>query len=143
MNKTYIPKSTNKNDTSWYLIDAKNQNLGRLSTKIVSILKGKNISNYTPYINPRNYIIVVNSKDIILTGQKKQQKIYKRHSGRPGKLKIRTFEEMHQKMPNKIIEKSIKGMLPKNTLGRILFKQVKVYTEKQHPHEAQKPQILI
>lgn len=140
MNKTHIPKIKEK--PKWYLINAKNQNLGRLSSKIANILTGKKNIMYTPHINHRAYIILTNAKYINVTGQKRSQKIYKRHSGRPGGLKIETFEQLNKRIPNRIIEKSIKGMLPKGRLGRKLFTQLKIYTENNHPHEAQKLEIL-
>ena len=143
MNKTYIMPKINHKQTNWYIIDAKNKNLGRLSTKIAVILKGKDNISYTPYINPMTYIIIINAKHIHLTGQKKHQKVYKKHSGRPGGLKTTSFEKLLTKSPNRIIEKSVKGMLPKNTLGRQLFNQLKVYSEDYHPHNAQNPKTII
>ena len=139
MNTTQILKHETINNTKWYIVDAKEQNLGRLSTQIVSILQGKNSKLYTPHVNPMHYIVIINAKHINLTGQKKYQKVYKRHSGRPGGLKITTFTEMYQKSPNKILENSIKGMLPKTTLGKQLFRQLKIYSENNHPHIAQQP----
>nr|QCI07672.1 ribosomal protein L13 [Nitophyllum punctatum] len=136
-NITHITKSTNQ--PQWYVVDAKNHNLGRLSSKIAYILKGKNDSHYIPYVRNKVYIIILNSKLIKITGNKKNQKMYRRHSGKPGGLKTETFEQLQQRLPNKIIEKSIKGMLPKNTTGRRLFTQIKVYPDHQHPHTAQQP----
>lgn len=137
MNDTYIPSK--KISKRWYLIDANNQTLGRLSTKVASILRGKNSIEYTPFLNTQSYIIVINSRNIKVTGQKKYKKLYKRHSGQPGGLKIETFEQLNQRIPNKIIEKAVKGMLPKGPLGRKLFTQLKVYANNNHPHEAQQP----
>lgn len=142
MNKTQILKPETKNKAKWYIVDAQEKNLGRLSTKIVSILQGKNSRLYTPHVNPIQYIVVINAQYINLTGQKKYQKVYKRHSGRPGGLKITTFAEMHKKSPGKILEKSIKGMLPKNTLGKQLFSQLKIYSGSNHPHMAQQPETI-
>ena len=142
MNKTYIPKNIKNKEIQWYLVDAKNKNLGRLSTKIALMLKGKNDIEYAPYINSMNYIIIINAKYINITGQKRSQKLYKRHSGRPGGLKTETFDSLNQRIPTRIIEKSIRGMLPKNTLGRQLFRQVKIYTDNNHPHVAQHKQII-
>ena len=140
MNKTYIPKTKEKQ--KWYLINAKNHHLGRLSSQIANILIGKNNITYTPHINHKIYIVITNTKYINVTGQKKLQKVYRRHSGRPGGLKIETFEQLNQRIPSRIIEKAIKGMLPKGPLGRKLFTQLKIYTENNHPHEAQKLEIL-
>nr|YP_010904130.1 ribosomal protein L13 [Caulacanthus ustulatus]WCH57381.1 ribosomal protein L13 [Caulacanthus ustulatus] len=140
MNKTYVQPQKNKE--KWYVIDAKDKNLGRLSTCIATLLKGKQYPEYVPYINFNIHIIIINSKFIHITGQKKYKKMYKKHSGRPGGLTTESFAALNQRMPNKIIEHSIKGMLPKNTLGRQLFKQLKVYSNNIHPHEAQKPEII-
>lgn len=139
-NITYIDK--NINIPKWYIIDAKDQHLGRLGSQIAYILKGKNKKTYLPYLENTINIIVINSKLIKITGKKREQKTYKRHSGKPGGLKIETFDKLNQRIPNRIIEKAIKGMLPKNTLGRNLFKKLKVYPTTVHPHSAQKPIIL-
>nr|YP_010728926.1 ribosomal protein L13 [Lithothamnion corallioides]WEA77050.1 ribosomal protein L13 [Lithothamnion corallioides] len=140
MNKTYIPKKNLPN--TWYLIDAKDQTLGRISTQIASILKGKTCSSYTPHCTNMSYIIVINAEHIQVSGQKKSQKIYYRHSGRPGSLKKETFEQLQKRIPSRIIEKAVRGMLPKNTLGRTLFTHLKVYSGTLHPHNAQNPTIL-
>ena len=140
MNKTYIPP---KNTTyKWYLIDAKNQTLGRTCTQIASLLKGKGNSSYTNHLINNVFIIVINAQHIQVSGQKKLKKMYYKHSGRPGSLKQETFEQLQKRIPNRIIEKSVKGMLPKNTLGRQLFKHLKVYSDALHPHRAQNPTIL-
>lgn len=139
-NKTYIEKKNTNN--SWYIIDAKEKKLGRLSTNIAKILKGKNEKCYSSNINHNNYIIIINSTKIIVTGQKNKQKLYKRHSGRPGSMKIETFDELQKRIPNRIIEKAIKGMLPKGRLGRDLFTQIKIYEDDRHPHDAQNPQLV-
>lgn len=140
MNKTYIPTQESKRNTKWYLIDAKNETLGRLSTNAAKILRGKNEATYTPYLENNTYIIIKNAKLIQVTGEKKHQKIYRRHSGRPGGLKSETFLELQKRIPTRIIEKSIKGMLPKGPLGRKLFTRLRVYSGDKHPHEAQQPQ---
>lgn len=142
MNKTYIPQNFNNKTKTWYIVDATDKTLGRLSSQVASLLKGKREIDYTPYINPMNYIIVTNAKYIHLTGKKQSQKIYKRHSGRPGGLKVRSFKELNYRFPNRVIEQSIKGMLPKSKLGRQLFNQLKVYSNSDHPHKAQKPTII-
>ena len=136
MNKTFI---VTDNKDKWYLIDAYNQKLGRLSTQIATILKGKNDINYTPHVKSNNYVIVINARHILVTGNKKYQKTYKRHSGKPGSLKIENFISLQKRIPERIIEKSVKGMLPKNSLGRQLFSKLKVYKDDNHPHKAQKP----
>nr|YP_010196833.1 ribosomal protein L13 [Gracilaria cliftonii]UAD84637.1 ribosomal protein L13 [Gracilaria cliftonii] len=140
MNRTYIAKQ--QKDSKWYIIDAKNKNLGRLSSKIAKLLKGKNSTLYTPYINNKIYIILINSKSIKVTGKKFTQKTYKKYSGYPGGLKIKTFNHLLSQKPNMILEKSIKGMLPKGILGRQLFTQLKIYPDNQHPHKPQKPELI-
>nr|YP_010986332.1 ribosomal protein L13 [Pachymeniopsis lanceolata]WOL37250.1 ribosomal protein L13 [Pachymeniopsis lanceolata] len=140
MNKTYIPTKQSNTNTQWYLIDAKNQTLGRLSANIAKILRGKNETTYTPYLENNTYVIIKNAKLIQVTGKKRHQKIYRRHSGRPGGLKSETFFELQKRIPNRIIEKSVKGMLPKGPLGRKLFTRLRVYSGDRHPHEAQQPQ---
>jgi large subunit ribosomal protein L13 len=140
MNKTYIPSLQNQN--KWYLIDAKGKNLGRLSTVIANILRGKNNPEYTPSLDCGDHIIIINTQAIVVTGQKKSQKIYYRHSGRPGGLKTETFDQLQERLPNKIIETSVRKMLPKGPLGRQLFKKLKAYPEGMHPHEAQNPKTL-
>jgi len=138
-NKTLIKKT---NETKWYIVDGKNKNLGRLSSNIAYILQGKNRKEYLPFKENKIKIIIINSKHIQVTGKKNEQKIYKRHSGRPGGLKTELFHQLQERIPNKIIEHAIKGMLPKNSLGRQLFKNLKIYSDNQHPHEAQTPTII-
>nr|YP_010502413.1 50S ribosomal protein L13 [Grateloupia turuturu]UXC96826.1 50S ribosomal protein L13 [Grateloupia turuturu] len=140
MNKTYIPTKQSRTKTKWYLIDAKNQTLGRLSSHAAKILRGKNETIYTPSLENNIYIIIKNANLIEVTGEKKHQKVYRRHSGRPGGLKSETFLELQKRIPNRIIEKAIKGMLPKGLLGRKLFTKLRVYSGDRHPHEAQQPQ---
>nr|QOS04556.1 50S ribosomal protein L13 [Sarcopeltis skottsbergii] len=138
MNDTYITKK--KVNKKWYLIDASNKTLGRLSTTIASILRGKNSIEYTPFLNAQSYVIIINAQNVQVTGQKRYKKIYKRHSGQPGGLRIETFEQLNKRIPSKIVEKAVRGMLPKGPLGRKLFTQLKVYAHDNHPHEAQKPE---
>nr|YP_009393779.1 ribosomal protein L13 [Caloglossa beccarii]ARW62341.1 ribosomal protein L13 [Caloglossa beccarii] len=140
-NKTYF-KSSITNQNQWYLINAANQNLGRFSSKIAYMLRGKNSTEYAPHIKNNIYIIIINSKLIKVTGNKRKQKTYKRHSGKPGGLKTETFDNLQKRLPNKILEKSIKGMLPKNSLGRQIFTQIKIYADNKHPHSAQQPKLL-
>lgn len=141
MNKTYINK---KNDQSkWFLIDAKNKTLGRISTQIASTLKNKHSIYYSPYQINTSKIIVINAEHIKVSGQKKYQKVYYKHSGRPGGLKKEIFAQLQQRIPTRIIEKAVKGMLPKNALGRRLFTNLKVYRGSNHPHQAQNPITLI
>ena len=142
MNKTFTvckEKHTNK----WYIVDAKNQRLGRLSTQIAKVLRGKNQTTYIPYLNNNNHIIVINAKHIVVTGNKKYQKEYKRHSGKPGGLKTEKFTELQSRIPERIIEKAVRGMLPKNTLGKQLFNKLKIYREDYHLHNAQSPEWIV
>lgn len=137
MNKTHISNFTK--NTKWYLIDAQGKTLGRLSTEIAYILRGKNSPDYHPSSNSSEHVILINTKDIEVTGRKRSQKLYYRHSGRPGGLKTETFDELQRRLPNRIVEQAVKRMLPKGPLGRQLFKNLKVYADGNHPHAAQKP----
>lgn len=137
MNKTTTLNSQAKN--KWYIIDAKDQTLGRISTLIAKTLIGKRTFYYNPSQINKTYVIVINAKNIQVSGNKKVHKLYYRHSGRPGKLKIETFQQLKARIPTRIVEKAVKGMLPKNKLGRKLFTHLKVYSDSFHPHMAQKP----
>nr|CRF40177.1 Ribosomal protein L13 [Laurencia snackeyi] len=137
INKTFTKEIDD--DLTWYLVDAKEKNLGRLSSKIAQLLMGKDIKEYSPFQASNKQIIIINSKYINVTGKKDKQKTYKRHSGRPGGLKTENFNKLKTRIPNRIIEHAIKGMLPKNNLGRKLFKKLKIYSDNQHPHAAQQP----
>jgi len=140
-NKTYLPaQATLKRN--WYTIDAADQRLGRLASQIAVILRGKNKPNYTPFMDTGDFVIVVNAEKVDVTGKKRTQKVYRRHGGRPGSMKTETFAKLQSRLPERIIEQAVKGMLPKNTLGRQLFTKLKVYAGPEHPHQAQKPQIL-
>jgi large subunit ribosomal protein L13 len=141
MNKTLVPKLESI-EKKWYVVDAENQRLGRLATEIANILRGKNKPTYTPHLDTGDYVIVVNAEKVVVTGKKAEQKLYRRHSGRPGGMKVETFAKLQNRIPERIIEKAVKGMLPKNSLGRTLFTNLKVYNGATHPHEAQKPELL-
>nr|WDB00706.1 ribosomal protein L13 [Cavernulicola chilensis] len=134
--------SDNKNVSKWYIIDAQNKILGRLSAKISKILQGKHKISYSPQENDGDFIIVINAEKVQVLGKKKYTKIYLRHSGRPGKMKRETFIELQNRIPSRIIEKSVAGMLPKNSLGRQMFKRLRVYSGVSHPHKAQIPEEL-
>lgn len=140
MNKTFY--DTVHLQSKWYIINAQRKTLGRLATQIALILIGKNEVIYTPQLNHKNYIIIINAQKINLTGNKHKQKVYFKHSGQPGGLKIKTFKELKHKTPNKILEIAIQNMLPKNKLGKQLVKNLKVYSSNTHPHIAQKPTLL-
>lgn len=141
MNKTIL-NTTEKEAYKWYLIDAESKTLGRLSSEISKILLGKNTPEYSPNTNIKHAVIVINAEKVEVTGKKRTDKFYRRHSGRPGGLTIETFQELQDRIPNRIIEKSVKGMLPKNRLGRTLFSHLKVYSGNVHPHTSQKPELL-
>lgn len=141
MEKTYLPPQDSLAPT-WYVIDANNQRLGRLASEIAMILRGKNKPTYTPHMDTGDFVIVVNAEKVVVTGKKRTQKLYRRHSGRPGGMKTETFAKLQSRLPERIIEQAVKGMLPKNSLGRQLFTKLKVYAGESHPHQAQKPQAL-
>lgn len=141
MNKTYVPPQNTLNH-DWYVVDATDQRLGRLATEIATILRGKNKPEYTPHLDTGDFVIVINAEKIKVTGKKRTQKIYHRHSGRPGGMKTETFAQLQARLPERIVEHAVKGMLPKNSLGRQLFTKLKVYAGAEHPHLAQKPQEL-
>ncbi len=141
MNKTSVP-SIDSIDRQWYLVDAEDQTLGRLATEVASVLRGKNKASFTPHLDTGDFVIVVNADKIRVSGKKPQQKLYRRHSGRPGGMKVETFEHLQERLPERIVEKAIKGMLPHNALGRQLFRKLKVYKGSEHPHAAQHPKTL-
>ena len=141
MQKTYLPDTATL-DPKWYIVDAADQRLGRLATQIAMILRGKNKPTYTPSMDTGDFVIVVNADKVDVTGKKRGQKLYRRHSGRPGGMKTETFDHLQGRLPARIIEQAVKGMLPKNALGRQLFKKMKVYAGPNHPHQAQKPEPL-
>lgn len=141
MNKTALP-TPETIERKWYVVDAANQRLGRLATEIATILRGKNKPNFTPHIDTGDFVIVVNAEKVAVTGKKADQKVYKRHSGRPGGMKEESFSKLQARIPERIIEVAVKGMLPKTTLGRQQFTKLKVYTGDTHPHSAQQPEVL-
>ena len=141
MNKTSVP-SPDSIDRQWFLVDAENQTLGRLATEVASVLRGKTKPNFTPHLDTGDFVIVVNAEKIKVTGKKSDQKLYRRHSGRPGGMKVETFNALQDRIPERIVEKAIKGMLPHTRLGRQLFTKLKVYKGSEHPHSAQEPQLL-
>ena len=139
--KTFIPK---KKDIkrNWWLVDANGQTLGRLATKIATILKGKHKPDFVNFLDTGDFVIVINAEKIVVTGGKEDKKVYYRHSGYPGGIKEMTLAEMREKKPEEILKHAVKGMLPKNAMGRKLLKKLKVYSGSDHPHKAQKPEIL-
>jgi len=123
----------------WYVVDAQGQTLGRLATRTAAILRGKHKPIYTPHVDCGDYVIIVNAEKVHVTGQKMRQKKYYRHSGYPGGLTEISLRDQLQKFPNRVLEAAVRGMLPKNRLGRRLFKKLKVYPGPNHPHQAQQP----
>lgn len=129
-------------EREWFVVDAKGQRLGRLSTEVATILRGKHKPTFTPHVDCGDYMIVINAKDIELTGNKWEQKKYYRHSQYPGGLSTTTAKEMNKAHPERLIEFAVKGMLPKGKLGRQMYKKLYVYAGNEHPHIAQKPQVF-
>ncbi|MBQ0742665.1 MULTISPECIES: 50S ribosomal protein L13 [Halopseudomonas] len=139
--KTFSAKpETVKRD--WYIVDATGLTLGRLATEVASRLRGKHKPEYTPHVDTGDYIVIVNAEKIHVTGNKAQDKIYYSHSGFPGGIKSINFEKLVVRAPERIIESAVKGMLPKNPLGRAMYRKMKVYKGAVHPHAAQQPQEL-
>ncbi|MBD2137457.1 50S ribosomal protein L13 [Anabaena sp. FACHB-1237] len=141
MSKTYLPP-VDAIVRDWYVVDATDKRLGRLASEIAMILRGKKKAEYTPHLDTGDFVIVVNADKVAVTGKKRTQKLYRRHSGRPGGMKTETFAKVQQRVPERIIEHAVKGMLPKNSLGKELFTKLKVYAGPTHPHAAQKPKEL-
>ncbi len=137
--KTYSARKDAIEDRNWCLIDAEGKVLGRLATEVATILCGKNKPIYTPHIDTGDFVVVVNADKVKLTGRKWEQKVYYRHSGYPGGLKSLTAKELWEKKPEELVRHAVKGMLPKNRLGRKMIKKLKIYADNDHPHEAQKP----
>lgn len=126
----------------WYVVDAADKTLGRISTVIASYLRGKHKPEFTPNVDTGDYIVVINAEKVQVTGNKTKDKIYHSHTGYPGGLKSISFEKLIEKAPERTIENAVKGMLPKGPLGRAMFKKLKVYAGQNHPHSAQTPQTL-
>ena len=137
--KSYMAKP-NEIERKWYVIDAENKVLGRLASEIAKILSGKNKPIYTPHVDTGDFVIVINADKVKLTGKKLNQKHYRYHTGYPGGLRSIPYERLMEKNPERVIELAVKGMLPKNRLGRKMFKKLKVYRGPEHKHEAQKPE---
>ncbi|AKG05562.1 MULTISPECIES: 50S ribosomal protein L13 [Salimicrobium] len=140
MRTTFMANEANV-ERKWYVVDAAGQTLGRLSTEVASILRGKHKATYTPHVDTGDHVIIINAEKIELSGNKWQDKKYYRHSNHPGGLKVRSANEMREKFPERMLEKSIKGMLPKGSLGRKMSKKLHVYAGENHKHEAQQPEV--
>ena len=139
--KTYSAKAETV-ERDWFLIDADGKTLGRLATEVARRLRGKHKAVYTPHVDTGDYIVVINAEKGKVTGNKAKDKMYYNHSGYMGGLKQINFEDLIQKAPERVIETAVKGMLPKNPLGRAMFRKLKVYAGKEHKHTAQQPQVL-
>lgn len=139
---TYSPKAADV-DHRWYVVDANGHTLGRLATEVARILRGKHKPTFAQHMDMGDYVIVINAEKIAVTGKKPTQMRYYRHSGYPGGFKQPTFNEVLAKHPQRIIESAVKGMLPKNRLGKQVYLKLKVYTGPNHPHQGQKPETLV
>jgi large subunit ribosomal protein L13 len=139
--KTYSAKP-NEIEHDWYVVDAEGQNLGRLAVRIADTLRGKNKPMFTPHVDTGDFVVVVNAEKIAVTGNKLDQKIYYRHSGYPGGLRERTLREQLERRPTEVLRKAVKGMLPRNRLGRAQIRKLKIYAGAEHPHGAQQPKQL-
>ena len=127
----------------WYVVDATGQTLGRLASEIARRLRGKHKAEYTPHVDAGDYIIVVNAEKVFVSGSKETKKIYYRHSGYPGGIKSTSLKRLREAKPEELIEKAVKGMLPRNPLGRAVFRKLKVYAGDTHPHGAQQPKTMV
>ncbi|MBJ7329914.1 MAG: 50S ribosomal protein L13 [Solirubrobacteraceae bacterium] len=136
--KTYVANSENR-ERNWLLVDANGLTLGRLATQIADALRGKRKPEYTPHVDTGDFVVVINAEKISVTGNKRAEKLYHRHSGYPGGLKTRTLEEMLERRPEEVIRLAVKGMLPRNRLARKQITKLKIYAGPEHPHTAQQP----
>ncbi|EMR06293.1 50S ribosomal protein L13 [Bhargavaea cecembensis DSE10] len=140
MRTTYMAKAQEV-ERKWLVVDAAGKTLGRLSSEVAAILRGKHKPTYTPNVDTGDHVIIINAEKIEMTGNKLQDKIYYRHTGHPGGIRQRTAGEMREKYPTKLLETSIKGMLPKGPLGRQMYRKLHVYAGAEHPHAAQQPEV--
>ena len=141
MEKTFVTKASDI-DREWLVVDAAGQTLGRLATRIATMLRGKHKPLYAPNLDTGDFVVVVNSGKVAVTGNRMDDKLYRRHTGYPGGLKEITLRRMLEKHPDRVIRFAVKGMLPKNKLGRQMLKKLKVYAGAEHPHAAQQPRVL-
>ena len=141
MIRTYSPRAS-EIERRWYVVDAAGVPLGRLSTVVATLLTGKRKPTYAPHIDVGDFVVVVNARETVLTGRKEDQKMYYRHTGRPGSLKTQTARQVRSRYPERLVEFAVRGMLPKNRLGRKQVKKLKVYAGAEHPHQAQQPEIF-
>ena len=129
-------------ERKWYVVDAEGKTLGRLATEVATVLRGKHKPTFTPHMDCGDYVIVINAEKVDVTGKKRKEKVYKRHTGYPGGLREVTFEKLQEKKPEEIIRHAVKGMMPNGKLGRQMHKKLKVYAGPEHNHQAQKPEVL-
>jgi large subunit ribosomal protein L13 len=141
LQKTFTPTPADIK-REWFLVDATDQTLGRLASDVANILRGKHKPTYAPHFDGGDFIVIVNAEKVAVTGNKAEQKVYYRHSGYPGGLSELSFEQMQERYPERIIENAVRGMIPKNRLGRQVLTKLKVYAGSEHPHAAQNPQPL-
>jgi large subunit ribosomal protein L13 len=139
--RTYVPR-LGETEQRWYLVDAEGKVLGRMASRIASVLRGKHRPEFTPHLDLGDHVIVINAEKVVLTGKKAQIKTYHRHSGYPGGMRTVSFQEMAEKHPERIVYLAVKGMLPRSRLGRRMLRKLRVYTGPTHPHQAQTPEIL-
>jgi len=138
-NKTYSPKATDVT-RAWWVVDAGSAPLGRVATEVATLLRGKHKPMFAPHVDTGDFVIVINAALVEVTSKKSQQKIYYRHSGYPGGLREESFESLRERRPEAVVERAVRGMLPKNRLGRQMIRKLKVYSGAEHPHEAQRPE---
>lgn len=139
--KTYSPRPGDI-ERRWWVVDAAGLPLGRLASEVVGLLRGKHKPTFAPHMDTGDYVVVVNAARVELTGEKGASKVYYRHSGYPGGIRAETFNELRERRPEAVIERAVRGMLPKNRLGRALFRKLKVYPGPDHPHGSQQPEVL-
>lgn len=141
MDKSFIQKPAEV-ERKWYIVDAEGKTLGRMATQIAAILRGKNKPTFTPHVDCGDYVIVINAEKVAVTGKKRKEKVYTRHTGYPGGLRQVTFDELMEKHPEEAVRHAVKGMMPTGKLGRQMYKKLKVYAGPEHGHAAQKPEKL-
>jgi large subunit ribosomal protein L13 len=139
--KTFSLKAS-QIERNWYLVDAQGKVLGRLATEIASILRGKKKPTFSPHLDNGDHVVVINAEKVVVTGKKSQGKMYYHHTGYPGGLRARTFDEVLARKPERILKQAVKGMLPHNRLGRQMLKKLRIYIGPEHPHKSQKPKLL-
>ena len=140
--KTYQATAQDRPERVWYVVDAEGKTLGRLATQIADVLRGKRKPTYTPHVDVGDFVVVVNAEKVHVTGKKREDKRYWRHSGYPGGIRSRTLGEMLARRPEEVLRKAVKGMLPRNRLARQQLTKLKIYAGPEHPHQAQKPETL-